>query len=102
MCTSGVEFPFWFDPRGVCSFFIYIRYDILEYLKRTMSFLVGNLLGLAKRCVSRAGVLHHPARTSPLQIFLGNVSAFAVCGLFHQLLICLKFYHQAIKHHVGS
>lgn len=67
-----------------------------------MGFLDGNLLGLAWWWVSRAGALQHPDRMSPLQNFWGNISDFAVCGLFHQLFIYLKFCHEAIKHRVGG
>lgn len=96
MCTLGARFPFWFDPKGVRSFFVYMWHNILEYLKPMTCFLVGILLRLARWWVSRAGALHHPARISPLQILGGNISAFVVCGPFHQLLICLKFCHQSV------
>lgn len=77
-------------------------HNILEYLKPVTGFLAGNLLGLARWWVSRAETLHHPARVSPLQIFRGNISAFALCGLFHHLFIHLKFCRQAIKRCVSS
>lgn len=95
MCMFGAEFHFWFDPKRV--FFIYMRHDFLENIEPKMGFLVGILLGLARWWVSRAGV-----GMSPLLIFLGNISAFAVDGLFHHLSIRLKFCPQVIKCCVGS
>lgn len=94
MWIFGVGFVLWFDPKGVCSFFVYIQSSIVEYLKSAMGFLVGILLRLVGWWVSRA-------RMSPLPMFLEKHSCFWGSLPFFRSY-WFNFCHQVIKHFIGN